>query len=74
MVAKPSDLGEPGILYTMVEYINAMLEQDVARSQESHHVEEGVLVLVDQGGGRQGSRQKMESRARGAWVETLEPL
>ena len=48
--------------------------EDVVRSQEGHHMEEGELVLVYQGGSREGPGQKMKSRGRSAGVETLEPL
>ena len=46
LLAEVSDLGNPGVLDVVVENINSMLEEDVARAQESYHMEEGELVLV----------------------------
>ena len=51
-----------------------MPEENIVRTQECHHVEEGELVLMDQGRGREGPGQEVESRGRSAGVETLEPL
>ena len=42
-----------------MEDVNPMLIEDVGWAQYSNHVEEGELVLVDQGRCREGTRQKM---------------
>ena len=73
-MAELSYLGKPGILDAVMENVNTVLVEDITRSQECHHVEEGELVLVDQCRGREGARQEMECRGRSAGVETLEPL
>ena len=73
-MAEISNLGKPGVLDVVMEYMYPVLIEDVTRSQECHHVEEGELVLVDQCRGREGARQEMECRGRSAGVETLEPL
>ena len=70
-MAEASDLGEPRIFETIVEGINPMLIENVGWTEQSNHVEEGELVLVDQGRCRERSRQEMESWSRGAGVETL---
>ena len=54
-MAEIPDLGEPGVFKAMVEGINSMLEEDVFWAKESDHVEEGKLMLVDQGRRREGS-------------------
>ena len=46
LVAEVSDLGKPGVLDAVVKNMYPMLEENVARTQECYHVEEGVLVLV----------------------------
>ena len=74
LLAQVSDLGEPGVLDAMVEDMHPMPVEDVFRSQEGHHMEEGELVPVNQGRRREGSRQEVKSRGRGAGVESLQPL
>ena len=37
-------------------------------------MEKGLLVLVDKCWGREGSREEVEGRGRGAGVKTLESL
>ena len=73
-MAELSYLGKPGILDAVMENVNTVLVEDITRSQECHHVEEGELVLVDHCRGREGAGQEMECRGRSAGVETLEPL
>ena len=58
----------------MVEDMQSMLEEDVARTQECYHVEEGVLVLVKQGRGREGAREEVQGWGWSVRVETLESL
>ena len=55
-------------------WVNTMLVKNVRWSQQGDHVEEGILVDMDQCWGREGSRQEVESRGRGAGVETLDSL
>ena len=71
LLAEASDLGEPRIFETIVEDINPMLVEDVGWTEQSNHVEEGELVLVDQGRCRERSRQEMQGWSRGAGVEAL---
>ena len=59
-MAEVMDLGEPRVLNAMVKDINPMLVEDVGWAKECYHVEEGILVLVDQGRGREGTRQEVE--------------
>ena len=73
-MAEASDLGEPRIFETIVEGINPMLIENVGWTEQSNHVEEGELVLVDQGRCREGSRQEMQGWSRGAGVEALKSL
>ena len=40
----------------MVEDINSMLEENIGWAQACYHVEEGVLVLMDESMGREGAR------------------
>ena len=63
-MAEVTQLGEPGVLNAVVKDINAMLVEDVSRAQDCNHAEEGKLVFVDQGRGREGSRQEMEGWGR----------
>ena len=51
-----------------------MPEENIVRTQECDHEEEGELVLMDQGRGREGPGQEVESRGRSTGVEKLEPL
>ena len=39
----------------MVEDVQPMLVKDVGGAEECYHMEEGVLVLVDQSWGREGA-------------------
>ena len=73
-MAELSYLGKPGVLDAVMENVNTVLVEDITRSQECHHVEEGELVLVDHCRGREGAGQEMECWGRSAGVETLEPL
>ena len=73
-MAELSNLGKPGVFDAVMENINPVLVEDITRTQECHHVEEGELVLVDHGRGREGAGQEMESWGRSAGGETLEPL
>ena len=59
LLAEVPDLGEPRVFQAMVEDVNSMLVEDVRWAQHSNHVEEGELVLVDQGRCGEGPRQKM---------------
>ena len=72
LLAEVSDLGEPGVLDAVVEDVHPMPVEDVFRSQEGHHVEEGELVPVNQGRRRERSRQEVKSRGRSAGVESLQ--
>ena len=67
-------LGKPRVLDAVMEDVNPVLVEDITRSLECNHVEEGELVLVDHCRGREGAGQEMECRGRSAGVETLEPL
>ena len=49
-------MGKPGVLYAVVEDIYSMLEENVGGAQECYHVEECVLVLMDESRGREGAR------------------
>ena len=71
LLAEAPDLCEPGIFKAIVENINSMLIEDVGWTEQSNHVEEGELVLVDQGRCRERSRQEMQGWSRGAGVEAL---
>ena len=51
-----------------------MLVEDVSRAQDCYHAEEGKLVFVDQGRGKEGSRQEMKGWGRRTGVEALEYL
>ena len=57
-----------------MEDIISMLEEDVARAQESYHMEEGELVLVKKSRCRERARQEVEGWGWGVGVETLESL
>ena len=70
-LAEAPDLGEPRIFQTVVEDIKSVLIKGVGCTEQSNHVEEGELVLVDQGRCRERSRQKMQSWSRSAGVEAL---
>ena len=58
-MAEVKDLGKPRVLDAMVKDMHSMLVEYVGWAKERHHVEEGELVLVDQGGGGEGARQEM---------------
>ena len=58
----------------MVEDIQSMLEEDVGGAQDSHHMEESVLVLMDQCWGGERAGQEVEGWGRGTGVETLQSL
>ena len=64
LLAEVTDLGEPRVLKAVVEDINPMLVEDVGWAQDYYHVEEGILVLVDQGRDREGSRQEVKGWGR----------
>ena len=51
-----TNLGEPRVLHIVVENVNSMLVENVGRTQGCNHVEEGILVFVDKGRSREGSR------------------
>ena len=68
LLAEVTDLGEPRVLKAVVEDINPMLVEDVGWAQDCYHVEEGILVLVDQGREREGSRQEVEGWGRSVGV------
>ena len=70
-MAEVTNLGEPRVLNAVVEDINPMLVEDVGWAKECYHVEEGILVLVDQGSSREGSRQEVKGWGRSAGVQTL---
>ena len=55
LLAEVSDLGKPGVLDAVVEDVQPMLVEDVGGAEECYHMEEGVLVLVDQSWGREGA-------------------
>ena len=59
LVTEESDLKKPRILDAMMENMYPVLEEDTIWAKERHHVEEGELVLVDQGRGGEGARQEM---------------
>ena len=59
LVAEESDLGKPRIPDAMMENMYTVLVENIVWSKERHHVEEGELVLVDQGRGGEGARQEM---------------
>ena len=55
LLAEVSDLGKPGVLDAVVEDVQPMLVENVGGAEEGYHMEEGVLVLVDQSWGREGA-------------------
>ena len=67
-MAEVTDLREPRVLNALVKDINPMLVEDVSWAKECYHVEEGILVLVDQSRGREGSRQEVEGWGRSVGV------
>ena len=71
LLAEVPDLGQPGVLDAVVEYIDPMLLVDVVWSQEGHHVKEGILVDMDQSRHREGAREEVEGRGRSAGVKTI---
>ena len=59
MVAEETDLGKPRISDAMMQNMYPVLVENIVWAKERHHVEEGELVLVDQGRGGEGARQEM---------------
>ena len=48
-----------------------MLVENIVRSKEGNHEEQDILLLVEEGQGREGSRQEVYCRGWGARVEAL---
>ena len=69
LLAEVTDLGEPRVLKAVVEDINPMLVEDVGWAQDCYHVEEGILVFVDQGRSRGDPDRKWRA---GAGVQGLD--
>jgi hypothetical protein len=49
LLADVAESDEPGVRDTVVEHVQGVLVQDVAWPKQGHHVQEGVLVGVEQG-------------------------
>ena len=58
----------------VVQYIEAVLPQDVAGAQLGDHTEQAELPHMEDGGCGQSAGKEVDRRGGGAWVQTLEPL
>ena len=58
----------------MVEDVDTVLVQDVCGAEMCNHMEECILLFVEECLGREGAGQEVEGWSWGAGVEALESL